>query len=76
MRLVRPDLTDTPEWFLKHDLSTHPRFAHSTDKTETMQLRSVEQIKNRFYKRSMLGNSEYLTNYEEEQRQRLAEESI
>jgi len=29
MRLVRPDLTDNEEWYLKHDLRTHPRFANS-----------------------------------------------
>jgi hypothetical protein len=29
VRIIRPDLTNNPEWFLKHDLVTHPRFATS-----------------------------------------------
>lgn len=30
MRLARPDLTDTPEWFLKHSLATHPKYSNSS----------------------------------------------
>lgn len=75
MRLARPDLTDTPEWFLKHSLATHPKFAESKTKEETMKLRAHDRIPNLFYKRSLLGNSEYLTRYEDERRRRELEEA-
>lgn len=29
LRIIKPELTDTPEWFFKHDLRTHPSFCDS-----------------------------------------------
>ena len=45
MRLVKPELTNTPEWFLKHDLVTHPRFAHSR-KSISRAYHTVLRVKN------------------------------
>ena len=40
-----------------------------------MKLRAHDRIPNLFYKRSLLGNSEYLTRYEDERRRRELEEA-
>lgn len=75
-------MTNNPEWFLKHDLVTHPRFATSgkyfisfifiVTKERVMRVRQ-EIGRNRYCKRTLVGGSEYLTTFEEHLRKKEAD---